>query len=678
MTEEFENTTTVDSHYFSPREISIGEDEIVVVSCGRNEAQRLPYFLEYYRGLGATRFLIVDNNSTDETAELLRAQPDVEYFHTTASYRGSSAGRLWMQELADTYAVDRWVVTADADELLVFPGSEVLDLRDLIAYLEAQGQQGLFTLMLDMFSDRAMSQTVYSPGTDFLETCRFFEADTYEISSGENPPFLSIVGGPRGRLFGGDTDKGPMMKKVPLVKWHQGFSYVYSTHSHRFVQLSDVTGALLHFKFFNTFAELAVKDAVRGDRRQQAHYTAYSDNMGDDLCFYGEQSVRYESPGTLLRLGMMRSTPLFERFQLERSTRPDSSHPEIAEQLPALLVDPDPVQTSPMSLRNLHQIWPLVNNPNIARHFGRSEPRGRHYRLAFLVEMRRHVRVIDVTSDSLVLMLMEPALHRWQQSNVGVAVYLGHQLVRRAMVDGSDTLLHVDTESLEPSIARLDVDLASAAARLEPGEESRVTIYLFDGLDDDQEGFDPDTAAGTLDLPPDERLLYSGPWYRDGAVADGSTGYNGALEALENGELRGWVYDLASDRFNIPLVLYINGRVARALTPWRWQPSLAPVRGYGSSLGGRRFMEKLPLGFFEDSGEETIRVEAYVGGTNIALRNSPMVIPSGARTMGLVDGTGPWAVTTAPVVLPPVERLPPERPLWQRRARGLARRVLRR
>ena len=674
MSEEFDNTTTVDSHYFSPREINIGEDEIVVVSCGRNEAQRLPYFLEYYRRLGATRFLIVDNNSTDGTEELLRAQPDVEYFHTTASYRGSSAGRLWMQELADTYAVDRWVVTADADELLVFPGSEVLDLRDLIAYLEAQGQQGLFTLMLDMFSDRPMSQTVYSPGTDFLETCGFFEADTYEISSGENPPFFSVLGGPRGRLFGGATDKGPMMKKVPLVKWHQGFSYVFSTHSHRFVQLSDVTGALLHFKFFNTFAEVAVKDAVRGDRRQQAHYTAYSDNMGDDLCFYGEQSVRYESPGTLLHLGMMRSTPAFETFQVDRA---GEARAEVAEQLPGLLVEPEPAQTSPMSLRNLHQLWPLVNNPNIARHFGRSEPRGRHYRLAFLVEMRRHVRVVDVTAAGLVLMLTEPALHRWHQSNVGIAVYLGDRLVRKAMVDGSDPLLHVDTESLEPSIARLDADLGSAAAGLGPGESARVTIYLFDGLDDPAT-FDPATADGAPDLPPDERLLYSGPWYPHGAETDGSTGYNGALEALENGELRGWIYDLDSDRFNIPLVIYLNARVARVVTPWRWQPDLAPVRGYGSSMGGRRFLEKLPLGFFEDAGEETVRIEVYVAGTNIALRNSPMPVPSGARTMGLVNGTGPWAVTTAPVVLPPVERLPPERPLWERRARGLARRVLRR
>jgi hypothetical protein len=88
-----ERNTTIRSRYFQHRDITLSNDEIVVAGCVRNEALRLPYFLDYYRKLGVTRFLLVDNDSTDGTREYLQLQPDVEYFHTTTSYRGSAAGR---------------------------------------------------------------------------------------------------------------------------------------------------------------------------------------------------------------------------------------------------------------------------------------------------------------------------------------------------------------------------------------------------------------------------------------------------------------------------------------------------------------------------------------------------------------------------------------------------------
>ena len=45
-------------------------DEIRCFFCGRNEARRLPEFLEYHRRLGVERFFFVDNGSTDESVEI--------------------------------------------------------------------------------------------------------------------------------------------------------------------------------------------------------------------------------------------------------------------------------------------------------------------------------------------------------------------------------------------------------------------------------------------------------------------------------------------------------------------------------------------------------------------------------------------------------------------------------
>src|SRR6185295_6832777 len=63
------------------RPIEIAADAVVVCSAVRNEADRLPFFLQHYRRLGAARFLFVDNDSSDGTAALLLREPDVHLWH---------------------------------------------------------------------------------------------------------------------------------------------------------------------------------------------------------------------------------------------------------------------------------------------------------------------------------------------------------------------------------------------------------------------------------------------------------------------------------------------------------------------------------------------------------------------------------------------------------------------
>lgn len=49
--------------------------DILLFSAFRNEAPRIEWFLRHYRSLGVDKFFIVDNGSTDDTAELLTAAP---------------------------------------------------------------------------------------------------------------------------------------------------------------------------------------------------------------------------------------------------------------------------------------------------------------------------------------------------------------------------------------------------------------------------------------------------------------------------------------------------------------------------------------------------------------------------------------------------------------------------
>ena len=91
----------------------------------RNERDRLPWLLEYYRGLGVDRFLLLDNDSDDGTRDWLLAQgPDLHLFHTEASFAASGAGMRWMNRLLDEHGSGAWCLTVDADEALVYPHCE--------------------------------------------------------------------------------------------------------------------------------------------------------------------------------------------------------------------------------------------------------------------------------------------------------------------------------------------------------------------------------------------------------------------------------------------------------------------------------------------------------------------------------------------------------------------------
>ena len=122
--------------------------EVLLFSNVKDEINRLPYFLNYYRELGVNQFYIVDNNSSDGTFEFLSKQEDVTLFHEERSFLHKMD---WMDEVRDKYGLNHWCLTADADELLVYPNCEQLALPEFCQYLEENDYQALFCLMIDFY-----------------------------------------------------------------------------------------------------------------------------------------------------------------------------------------------------------------------------------------------------------------------------------------------------------------------------------------------------------------------------------------------------------------------------------------------------------------------------------------------------------------------------------------------
>ncbi|MFC1605781.1 glycosyltransferase family 2 protein [Pseudomonadota bacterium] len=289
-------------------ELGIKQHEILVFSCVRNELSRLPYFFEYHRALGANRFFVIDNASTDGTTDFLLTQSDVHLFFTAASYAKSRCGVDWLNSLLAEFGTGYWTITLDVDELLVYPGSESIKLQTLVNYLESENAEAVGTFLLDMYSDLPISKTDYIGGSSFIEICKHFDGNTY---LSRNDRGLPVRGGPRHRLFWQGKNRAkppPVLTKYPLIRWREGLSYTASTHILPDVKLAQISGVLLHFKLFSDFIKSCENEAKRNEHWDDAaQYKIYWEEVqaNPDLTAYYEDSIAYTDSMQLVKLRLM-------------------------------------------------------------------------------------------------------------------------------------------------------------------------------------------------------------------------------------------------------------------------------------------------------------------------------------------------------------------------------------
>ena len=274
---------------------------VACVGVMKNERPRIEDFLNHYRMLDVSGFVLIDNGSTDGTVEYALEQADCAVFSTANSYPASGFGSRWINAAVDICGLrNRWLVVADLDELLVYDRCEKHKLPDLAGLLKKANLDALPCLMLDMYDD-GEPQNGYAPGRSMIAASPMFDATGYRrepslLKSLLPATALAIQGGPRARTMFNQSDASsmlPYLHKVPLMKWSPGAG----------MNFSHIRGALLHFKFLNN-AELTNKDRLRdldhwNNNRQQ---TKYFENLGETAgqTFMFEGSERYVSSRSLV------------------------------------------------------------------------------------------------------------------------------------------------------------------------------------------------------------------------------------------------------------------------------------------------------------------------------------------------------------------------------------------
>ncbi len=298
------------------RTSAIKPGDILLFCTQRNEAVRLPYFLQYYRDMGVNHFLIVDNDSDDGSVSYLQDQPDVSLWHTRASYKRSRFGVDWLNHLQRRYGHGHWTLVVDPDEFLVYPFCDTRPLRALTDWLDASSIKSFSSMLLDMYPKGRIDQQPYRAGQDPLEIANWFDSGNYAIERNWKFGNLWIQGGPRQRVFFPEAPaKAPALNKIPLVKWDKKYVYASSTHMLLPRGLNSVydewggekaSGVLLHTKFLDTFNAKAQEELARKQHyAASVEYKAYAATLDENPDLWCKWSEKYINWRQLEILGLM-------------------------------------------------------------------------------------------------------------------------------------------------------------------------------------------------------------------------------------------------------------------------------------------------------------------------------------------------------------------------------------
>ncbi|CUH84316.1 hypothetical protein TM5383_01524 [Thalassovita mediterranea] len=295
---------------------AIKPGDILLFCTQRNEAIRLPYFLQYYRDMGVNHFLFVDNDSDDGSVSYLQDQPDVSLWHTRASYKRARFGVDWLNWLQSKYGHEHWNLVVDPDEFLVYPFCDTRPLRALTDWLDASSIRSFSAMLLDMYPKGRIDQQPYTVGQNPLEIANWFDSGNYAIERNWKFGNLWIQGGPRQRVFFPDApEKAPALNKIPLVKWNRRYVYMSSTHMLLPRGLNAVydewggekaSGALLHTKFLDTFNDKAKEELQRKQHYSgSVEYKAYAATLDENPDLWCKWSEKYINWRQLEILGLM-------------------------------------------------------------------------------------------------------------------------------------------------------------------------------------------------------------------------------------------------------------------------------------------------------------------------------------------------------------------------------------
>jgi hypothetical protein len=283
------------------------KEDLFVISVLRNEMVILPHFLDHYRSIGVKTFVIVDNLSDDSTREYLLEQSDVVLYSADTDYNKSHYGVLWQQAILSNHCLNKWVLMADADEFLVYPGSETKDISTYLDETEEGGYDCVRTEMIDMYPGGALDAADFDHYKPFDCAPCFDSKATYpyNLSAGIYSNHTAKISGLRHRL---DSEAEPYSyssQKYALIKYKPWMMFSEGLHDATGITVSDEITYFAHFKYHKGFKEKSLIEVERGQHYAgAAEYKRYLSLLAEmEGQFYDEaHSVVFDNSESFTRL----------------------------------------------------------------------------------------------------------------------------------------------------------------------------------------------------------------------------------------------------------------------------------------------------------------------------------------------------------------------------------------
>jgi len=297
-----------------PNPIPLAAQEIRLFMAVRNESLRLPFMLRYYFSRGVDRIFVVDNNSSDDTADTVLCEKNTHLFFTRDEYAYQPS---WIDLLLHRYGIGHWCLIVDADEALIYPHCETVSFSQLCAFLDKEASNVMDCMLLDMYPGVPLTEVNYERGSDPLLTAPWFDKSPYTTGCG-GPLYLreeNIIYDGEARMFGGMRRRAfgvnPCLGKFPLVKFNNRIFLSRGTHFVQNARPSDIRGALLHFKYLNDFAANVKREVEREQHWHNAiEYKKYLSELqsSPDFDFHSTVSTRFINSHQLVELNLMKSS----------------------------------------------------------------------------------------------------------------------------------------------------------------------------------------------------------------------------------------------------------------------------------------------------------------------------------------------------------------------------------
>lgn len=312
-------------HIHGAKSIECEHSDFIVVCLVKNGEFFIEDFLTYYRNLGASRIVFVDNGSTDKTLDIAKRDSLVTIFSCHLPVKSFESD---MRRLAATTFCrsQQWCLFVDMDEYFDYPGREVLSMKELLTYLNDSHYSSVIGQMMDMYPQKPLSGDI-DDTKYFLKTHCYYETESvnhYDYYSKSNPLlyFLSenklsdsniqfLVGGVRERVFGTQN----ILTKHPLVRIQRGVIPSVHPHCSSRVVCADFSVLLRHYKFAGDFA-LRLQKEVASKTWEHGENEKYLQKFEDDFpILYKEgTSLKFTNTIDLLNTKFLYASANFSEF----------------------------------------------------------------------------------------------------------------------------------------------------------------------------------------------------------------------------------------------------------------------------------------------------------------------------------------------------------------------------